>query len=178
MGRTRHVFFTGEIQVGKSTALRGAVSRLGWPCGGFQTVFTRRGTAEARLCLCPWGDARCLPERTVALYAPGRGMAALPWAFDRLGPPLLAPAPGTKLLVLDELGYLEREAEGFRRAVLAALDGALPCLGVLRGGLPGWLGDIAVREDVAVFAVTEENRARLPETAAALLRRPGPEDFS
>ena len=129
MGRTRHVFFTGEIQVGKSTALRGAVSRLGWPCGGFQTVFTRRGTAEARLCLCPWGDARCLPERTVALYAPGRGMAALPGDFDRLGPPLLAPAPGTKLLVLDELGYLEREAEGFRRAVLAVLtrgEGRLP----------------------------------------------------
>lgn len=168
-----HVFFTGEIQVGKSTALRKTVARLGWSWGGFQTVFTGRGTAEARLCLCPWGDGRCLPERTVALGVPGKGMTPLPGAFDRLGPPLLTPGSGTGLLILDELGYLEQEAEGFRRAVFAALGGAVPCLGVLRGGLPGWLSDIAARADVTVLSVTERNRDAVPEIALELLRKSG-----
>lgn len=168
-----HVFFTGDIQVGKSTALRETVRQLGCRCGGFQTVFARRGTGEARLHLCPWGDGRCLPERTVAAFSPGKGMKPLPGAFDRLGPPLLVPGPGTELLVLDELGYLEQEAEGFRRAVFAALDGDTPCLGVLRGGLPGWLSDIAARADVTVLSVTKENRDAIPAAAAARLRNSG-----
>ena len=41
-----HVFLTGDVQIGKSTAIRRAIARIGRPVYGFRTFFTDRESAE------------------------------------------------------------------------------------------------------------------------------------
>ena len=85
--------------------------------------------------------------------------------FDALGCAALRGSEGCGLLLMDELGPHEAEAEGFQRAVTAALDGEARVLGVLQRADSPFLAAIAAREDVAVLEVTRENRDGL----AALL---------
>lgn len=56
-----HVFLTGDVQIGKSTAIRRAIAQLGRPVYGFRTFFTDRESAEKSLCIC------CLPRRSARL---------------------------------------------------------------------------------------------------------------
>ena len=44
-----HVFLTGDVQIGKSTAIRRAIAQLGRPVYGFRTFFTDRESAEKSL---------------------------------------------------------------------------------------------------------------------------------
>ena len=66
--------------------------------------------------------------------------------------------PSCGLILMDELGFLEAEAGLFREAVLAALRGPKPVLGVVRQGLGVW-GDAPLGE---VWEVTESDREEIP----------------
>ena len=48
-----HVFLTGDVQIGKSTAIRRAIAQLGRPVYGFRTFFTDRESAEKSLYMLP-----------------------------------------------------------------------------------------------------------------------------
>ena len=53
-----HVFLTGDVQIGKSTAIRRAIAQLGRPVYGFRTFFTDRESAEKSLYMLPRRSAR------------------------------------------------------------------------------------------------------------------------
>ncbi len=161
------IFLTGERGVGKSTVLRRALAGFGHGVGGFMTDFgeTRYENAKT-LWLLPWGQKPDYSAGEVcARLGPG-GRQAFPEVFDGLGAALLRSAledPACGLILMDELGFLEGEAGRFRSAVLAALKGPKPVLGVVRQGLGVW-SDAPLGE---VWTVTEENREAIP----ALLRQ-------
>ena len=161
------VFLTGERQVGKSTALRRALEGCGLGVGGFMTDFggTRRSDSKT-LYLLPWGMAPDLAAGEVcARLGPGEKQV-FPEVFDGLGAGLLRQAvrdPACGLILMDELGFLEADAAGFRAAVLEALAGPKPVLGVVRLGFGVW-GGAPLGE---VWDVTEDNR----DAVAARLRR-------
>ena len=62
---------------------------------------------------------------------------------------------------MDELGPAESQAAAFCGAVLAALDGDMPVLGVLQKADTAFLRAVASHPRVRVVTVTEENRDRL-----------------
>ena len=74
------------------------------------------------------------------------------------------------LLLMDELGFLERCSPVFQRAVFTLLDGPTPVLGVLRRHekSPFW-GPVSRRADVRLLPLTVENRAEIPAELARLL---------
>lgn len=92
-------------------------------------------------------------------------------AFDAAGERLLsAPAGRRSLLLMDELGFLERCSPVFQRAVFTLLDGPTPVLGVLRRHekSPFW-GPVSRRADVRLLPLTVENRAEIPAELTRLL---------
>ena len=157
-----HLFLTGEVQVGKSTLLRALLERLAFPACGFCTCWAVCG-GEERLHLLPWGaERRCAPENAAACRVDRRAQA-MSGRFDRLGPPLLLPRKGSRVLVMDELGFLEREEKVFQQAVLGALDGPLPVLGVIKPRQTPFLDAVRAHPRTRAVLVTEENRDALLE---------------
>ena len=166
---TEHVFLTGRKQVGKSTLIRKELERYKkengeGKIGGFLTVRTdavydgkysvhmlRAGTEsdpseENLLFICGSADSSRPDER-----------------FDRMGSRILEESVrnGAELLVMDELGPNEAGALVFQEAVLRALDGDIPILGVLQEADSAFLKKVAAHPKVRVIRVTEENRDAL-----------------
>ena len=163
-----YVFLTGESGVGKSTALDRTLTLLGIPPGGFRTGFT---PDRQRLCLWPaWEGPDWSEEHTVARMVHGR-LVGDPAAFDRLGPAILAESRAwAGLLLLDELGWLEREALAFQGAVRTCLGGTTPVLGVIKPRRAGtWLEDLVRTPGGVVLPVDAENRDGLPALLAERL---------
>ena len=151
MNERPHLFLTGEKGIGKSTLLQKLLA--GRRACGFCTVKAvevypgrtslhllrldrqERPAEENFLCFCP--------------PVPGGKTAE---AFDLLGCEALAPEEIGEVLVMDELGAAETGAEVFRAAVLRALEGDTPILGVLQ------------KADTELFRLVEEHpRVRLVE---------------
>ena len=169
-----HIFLTGNVQVGKSTVLQRVLSLLDGKVGGFCSGFDHE-RAKADRWLYMW-DAACPPAKDEA-HRIVRFTDDKPEVFlqqiDEIGGGALRRARegGVQLIVMDECGRLERHAEGFKQEVLAALDGNIPILGVVRQGYSGWLDQIRNHPKVTLLTVTEENRETLYEQILSMLQK-------
>ncbi len=160
----RHLFLTGDKQVGKSTLLRRLIEARGLDCAGFETQAfclngERRGfTLHGRVDMPPYqNDCICC-----ARIEEKRAVPVLP-VFEENGVLILkrslaSPAP---YILMDELGRLERQAEGFIAQIEACLDSKKRVLGVLQKCGSEHVARIAKRDDVTVLTVTQENRQAL-----------------
>lgn len=150
---TEHLFLTGEKGVGKSTLARYLLAGH-TPCG-FRTVRATGVMDRPSVHLLPAVGGEATAENLLFYcgeYDPSR--------FDTLGTAALSQRSGDVLL-MDELGPAESQAAAFCGAVLAALDGDMPVLGVLQKADTAFLRAVASHPRVRVVTVTEENRDRL-----------------
>ena len=171
-----HVFLTGEVQIGKSTAICRAIACLNRPVYGFRTFFTHRESAEKSLYMLPAAAQRApMPEDAVAVFRAGRP-EPLPERFDAIGGALLRQARQHPqgLILMDECGRFEREAYAFQREIACCLDGDIPVLGVVRQGVLGWTELIRSHPRVTLLTVTAENREALPQQIASLIMKGAP----
>ena len=170
----RHIFLTGAVQTGKSTAIRRFLcANRAYRAGGFITV--SRPSAEPGFLwdvfILPhdYTESDILPARLVGRRSAERGGSrAYPAAFDAEGTALLRREGHFDLLLMDELGRMELGAPLFRAAVLHALDGSIPVLGVIKPEHNEFLDAVRAHENVTVLEVTEENRDAIPARIAAL----------
>lgn len=168
----RHIFLTGEKQTGKSTILRGLLANRAHT--GFRTEPFHIGDRKAGYVLhsltplppmendCPCvirvGEMR---HTAVEAVFEGAGVKALRQAL----------AADVPLILMDELGKVERRAEEFLAAVADCLDDpAHHVIGVLQRGDAPMQRHIRERADVLLIEVTPENRAQAAAQAEAALR--------
>ncbi|MBQ2947852.1 MAG: hypothetical protein IJD94_02610 [Clostridia bacterium] len=160
----RHLFLTGDKQVGKSTLLRRLIEANALDCAGFETrAFFLDGSRKGfllhgRVDMPPYeNDCICC-----ARVGEKKSVPVLP-VFDENGVQILrrslsSPSP---FILMDELGRLERQAESFIRQVYACLDSQKRVLGVLQKCTSDHVQAIAERDDVTLLTVTPENREEL-----------------
>lgn len=159
-----HLFLTGEKGVGKSTLLAALLAGDSRSLGGF---FTRKSEdvfpGRVSLHLLRTGRGEKPSESNFLFFCDEPPDSGCISRFERLGRAALEESTGAEVLVMDELGPRESGAAGFQGAVLAALDGETPVLGVLqKTAVPvPFLERIAARNDVTVVEVTKENRDAL-----------------
>lgn len=154
----RHLFLTGEKGVGKSTLLRKALAGYTGRVGGFLTVKTRAflKDRDSVHLLLPGEEAAPTEENLLFVCGEEGGDAAS--RFDRLGGVALSRCAGCRLLLMDELGPREAEAPLFRAAVLTALAGDTPVLGVLQAPAARFWPEAARHPRVRLLEVTRGNR--------------------
>ena len=159
---TEHLFLTGRKGVGKSTLARCLLAGH-TPCG-FRTVRVTGVLDRPSVHLLPAVGG--VPSAENLLFYCGAYSCE---RFDTLGTAALRDRDGDVLL-MDELGFLERCSPVFQRAVFTLLDGPTPVLGVLRrhAKSPFW-GPVSRRADVRLLPLTVENRAEIPTELARLL---------
>ena len=158
---TDHLFLTGDKGVGKSTLARCLLAGH-TPCG-FRTVRVTGVLDRPSVHLLPAVGG--VPSAENLLFYCGAYSCE---RFDTLG--TAAPrGPGrgghaVHVLLMDELGPAESGAKKFCEAVLAALDGDLPVLGVLQKADTEFLRAVAGHPRVRLVTVTVENRDELRRT--------------
>lgn len=153
---TEHLFLTGEKGVGKSTLVDHLLAGHR-PCG-FRTRRVTGVMERPSVHLLPANGGQAAAENLLfycGAYSCER--------FDTLGVAVLQDRSGDVLL-MDELGPAESDARAFTAAVLAALDGDLPVLGVLQKADTDFLRAVASHPRVRVVTVTRDNRDALRET--------------
>lgn len=75
-------------------------------------------------------------------------------------------------LVIDEIAPMEIHSEGFKRAVLAALDSPKPVLAVIHQRTrTGFIGEIKARGDIKIFDVTPSTQAELSGRLAEAVQK-------
>ena len=103
---------------------------------------------------CPEARRQYGPENLIGRCDSRRSVRCTP-AFDDWGPRLLE---GPGLLLMDELGFLERDARRFQEAVLAALRGDQPVLAAVKNRNDPFLQAVRGAPGVRVLYITRENR--------------------
>ena len=160
----KHLFLTGDKQVGKSTLLRRLIEAKSLACSGFEThAFyldgERRGfTLHGRVELPPY-ENNCI---CCARVAEKRSVPVLP-VFEENGVSILKKSLSSpsSFILMDELGRLERDADRFIHAIETCLDSDKRVLGVLQKCSSAHVEAISRRDDVTVLTVTPENREAL-----------------
>ena len=165
-----HVFLTGPVQIGKSTLLRASLDALQpQKLGGFRTVSAQPQADGSRpVYLHP----ACSPDELhesanrVGIRRPGLGIVSFPAAFETAGLAALEGAENCDLLLMDEIGRMERRADTYSARILTLLDGGVPILGVVQKKADTPLAQ-AIRSHprVRLIEVSEENRNALLPTA-------------
>lgn len=170
-----HLFLTGDVQIGKSTILRKVTRALETPVRGFQTYFVGDRTSPFRtLYMAEAGVPQEADDARIVARFLGGKPDAYPERFDAIGCALLAHArQGDGVILMDECGRLERDARLFQQAILDALDGPKPILGVVAQNGNEWTKQILAHPNVRVFTVILENRDRLPSVLLAEIRKTG-----
>ncbi|MBO7741627.1 MAG: hypothetical protein J6S21_03650 [Victivallales bacterium] len=170
---SKHIFLTGAVQSGKSTVMEKVLAELDFSVGGFRSG-SGPDRHEADRWLYLW-DAAGQPvydeEHRVAYITPEE-RRSFPERFDVLGCAALQQAKnsGVDLILMDECGFLERDAIEFQAEVRNTLDGNIPVFGVVRLRSSGWTDAIRNHPDVTLITVTEGNRNALPEQIISLLQ--------
>jgi len=167
-----HIFLQGALKIGKSTVIRKTLdiltARRPLEIGGFITW--RGEDPDPYVYIQPAMPGREREKYRLAVHHPDCNSAECdPLIFDQLGVRLLTERPGADLIIMDELGYLERSSFAFQQVVLDTLARDIPVIGTMRKRDIAWHGSIKSDPRVSVLEVTLENRDLLPREIASLL---------
>jgi nucleoside-triphosphatase len=185
-----HLLLTGEIQIGKSTALRRFLARTGLAADGFMTYFESaererdsehdsehdsghdserelKRDSERDLFIAMFDSLAPSAERRRAAHIAGTDVTVFGDAFDTYGADCLLRAGQRDIILMDELGRMEEIAPRFKEAVWRRLDGDIPVAGVIKLVKSPFLDAIRARPDVETITVTQENRDSIPELLAS-----------
>ncbi len=163
-----NVFLTGNVQVGKSTAIKRFLEKENISPLGFTTHLDRSTGLLTIKIIGKDGD------REIKAAAPIGGSRPVPdiEAFDRAGKMLTdMDISDCDMLIMDELGFMERDAHVFTDAVPAMLDRGIRTVGVLRNKPDGPFWDMLhERDDTVILTVDEENRDDIPDIISRYMK--------
>ena len=131
-----HIFLTGPVQVGKSTIIRKTLGALQITPGGFRSVSVADlPDGQMSVYIIPASNAAPAMgdfNRVGIRKGAGRGIEKIPEAFERAGVQTLQGAEHAQLILIDEVGRMESQAQHFSERILELLDGSVPILGVVQ----------------------------------------------
>ena len=157
------LLFCGRRGAGKSTIIRRLLPP-GVSLYGFETFFASGGNGASALYIRRPYDLQtpCGPQNRVGTRGAAPGTAVcFPRVFDAYGTSLIQNIPAGSIVVMDELGYLEREAHVFLRQVFEILTGPYHILAAVRNThLPHWQ-KINMLPGIKTLQITAENREEL-----------------
>lgn len=165
----RHILICGEIGVGKSTLIRRLLLESTRTLGGFITKRISDGKAAPVYIHPAWQPVRERRFGQENLIGTSLGQC-FPEVFDTYGVSLLTPQPG-ELLLMDELGFMESNAEVFCNTVLLALSGNIPVLAAVKKRETRFLSAVKNHPNAEVFEITMQNRDELYKLLLPRIRK-------
>ncbi len=171
----KHLFLTGEKQIGKSTLIGKCLDGIGVPVSGFYTKKGIETDDHLYVHILKAGCDDSFRQDNILFDCRDRSEDAAD-RFNILGCRILSEQPDAGLIIMDEIGYREQNADRFIGRVMELLDGDTPVFGVLRLCDRYPVTAIRARDDVEIIEVTAENRDELANTLPVRLRKMITED--
>ena len=160
MSERKHIFICGEVGVGKSTLIQRLLAQSTRPLYGF---ITKKLDPDENgfhpIYIHPAGtDARVYEEKNLIGTCDRRIHNINLDAFNTLGVSYLQ-AKADGIILMDELGFMEAQAEAFTRAVMGALDGDIPVVAAVKArfDIP-FLNAVRAHPKGNLYMITPENR--------------------
>ena len=156
-----HIFLTGEKKVGKTSIISNFLSSTGKSADGFVTYWEAHGDGKRSLFLAPFVKDGQAEKRYLIAPDEGKGLnfsESTINAFEEHGCDILNNSGRCDYIIMDELGFLETKAAGFRQTVMRLISGDTPILGVLKASQNEFLNTIRAHPKVLVREVTIDNR--------------------
>lgn len=170
----KNIFLTGDRRVGKTYLLNRLIKGTPGVIAGFCTVpvfdnhdriigYGIQDYADK------WGSA----EPNLIGLKQEVGIKPFPDTFEEIGTAILKKSIASKprLLIMDELGFMENEAVLFQKQVEACLDSDIPVLGVIKAHDNPFLNRIRARSDVLVLEISTVNRDQIYEAIKDMLNK-------
>ena len=158
----KHIFLTGEKQIGKSTIVASVIETYKDKIFGFQTLpFLINGIKKGYY-IHSVGSESSTNDVPICVCIGEKNTVPVTESFDNVGAWILKTARGHKgIMIMDELGKMERDAHVFQSEVFKCLDTEQLIVGVLQHTSLEFIEAITSRQDVIVYEVTSENRDSL-----------------
>ena len=165
------ILLCGGRRSGRTAMIRRLLDGIRMPVFGYETLtLATRNDGYHEIYLYPYGvrEPACREENHVA-DCNTRDRIIRPQVFDTLGADCLY-AQKSGVLVMDEIGFMESEAEVFCRAVLDRLDSELPILAAVRTGIDTpFLRQVTTHKSARVYAMAPERFDRIYEELRPLV---------
>ena len=166
MKAAKNILLTGKPGIGKTTALKSAIGRIGIDAGGFYTQEIRIGKERSGFEIVTLsGNKETMASKGYnSQYHVGKYGVNIE-AVDTMAAGAILDAISSKgIIIIDEIGRMELYSEKFKSAVLHALDSDKPVIGTIMEKSNPFADAIKERNDVELVQITEKNRDMIPDT--------------
>ncbi|EPY2277737.1 nucleoside-triphosphatase [Clostridium sporogenes] len=152
-----NLFLTAASGTGKSTIIEKVLCNLNVSIGGFQVK--RYLNKKGEMCF----DIISLIDKKgnnlIGQCIKNENPTPNLYTFENNGVEILnASFKNSNLIILDEIGFLEENAENFKSSVRIVLNSNKVALGVLKEFDSPFLNEIRSRKDIFILKVTLKNR--------------------
>jgi nucleoside-triphosphatase len=169
----KNIFVTGPMKIGKSTILNQVIERLpGWKLAGFRTIPIYENNKKCGFMFDSldgnpkiFAHTELKTQNKFDIYQFDQRI------FEEAGVSTLRNAMiESDLILMDEIGMMEKEAHHFTQAILDCLNAPAWVLGAVQKRASWLLNILIKRTDTKIFDVDEENRTRIADQVMELIK--------
>ena len=163
----KHILICGARGVGKSTLIAKLIAKVDAPLYGYFTKRLDKADDDGLfpIYLYPaWvkDEERERGVENMIGRCSGKMHDVHAEVFDKFGAKYIRAAKPGGVIIMDELGFMERNAEEFKSAVFSALDGDIQVIAAVKDRYDvEFLNAVRAHEKAQVFNITEQNRDSL-----------------
>lgn len=172
--KIKNIFVTGPIHSGKSTVIKQVITKLpGFNIGGFRTLpIYSTNKKQGFIFRSLEGEKQTFAHvdldntNQFDIYKFDHSV------FEKLGVSTLTKALlKSDIILMDEIGMMEQQAEAFVRLIVKCLDAPQIVLGVVQKRASWFLEILKERSDSKIFVVTKSNRESMIDKIVKLLKQ-------
>ncbi len=164
------IFITGQRGAGKSWVINQVLQQNTLPAAGFRSYKQDTAPGEATV----WLEDIQNPQARwpLAQISQNKPKEVFLSAFEQQGVNLLKEitAESNRLIIMDEIGFMESNAPLFQQEILRILSLPVPVLGVLRQDTTPFLTQLFNHPSLTVLPLTRENQTEILTQCLASFR--------
>lgn len=170
--KTKNIFITGSINVGKSTILNEVIDKLSHlKVGGFRTLPIYENNKRQGFILESLnGITKCFAHVDMKTNAQFDVYKFDYNVFEDLGVLTLESAlTESDIIIMDEIGIMEKQATKFRQMIIKCFDAPQFVLGSFQKRATWFSNILKSRDDTKIFNINQNNRNRIPDQILNLI---------